>query len=131
MPVIYSTLTSDQLYTKEEDGGANVRVTVASVLIKGGAGVVKKDRIETPNGVATVVSDQELEVLRGNFVFQMHERNGFIVVASDGKTDAESIDKVVADMERRDKSAPTVPEDFEAEDLPKPKTKGPGRPRKD
>jgi hypothetical protein len=108
---VYSTLSSDMRYTNFAAGGADLPVEAGSVLIRGGAGVAN-DRLVTPRGVVTEIGEAELEVLRGNKVFELHEKNGFIVV-SEASTDPE---KVAADMVGRDQSAPLVPQDGVAGD---------------
>jgi hypothetical protein len=103
---VFSTLAADVAYTNHEAGGADLPIALPSVLIKGGAGVAN-DRIVTPRGIATPVTEQELAYLRENAVFNLHEANGFILV-SEAAGDA---DIVAADMVGRDHSAPIVPQD--------------------
>lgn len=108
---IFSTLASDVAYTNHEQGGADMPIDLPPVLIKGGAGVAN-DRIVTPRGVATTVTEEQVEYLRANKVFQLHEKNGFVMV-SDTYADP---DIVAADMTGRDNSAPVVPQDNIAPD---------------
>ena len=103
---VFSTLASDVAYTNHVSGGADLPVALPSVLIKGGAGVAN-DRIVTPRGVATEVTEEQVEYLRANEVFKLHERNGFVMV-SESYADP---DTVAADMTGRDHSAPLVPQD--------------------
>jgi hypothetical protein len=107
---VYSTLSNDNWYQNYNPGGADLPVAEGGVLIRGGANIPDK-RLITPMGVANSVTTEELEYLRANHVFKVHEKNGFIRV-SDKKADPEV---VAADMEGRDVSAPIVPEDFTAE----------------
>ena len=59
--------------------------------------------------MATYVSEQDVEYLRQNEVFQLHEANGFVMISySDSDIDP---DKAAADMTGRDNSAPVVPQD--------------------
>lgn len=106
MLYVFSTLASDVAYTNHVPGGADLPIELPPVLIKGGAGVAN-DRLITPRGVATPVTEEQVEYLRANPVFQLHEENGFITV-SDTNLDP---DKVAADMTGRDNSAPIVPQD--------------------
>lgn len=108
---IFSTLASDVAYTNHAQGGADMPIDLPPVLIKGGAGVAN-DRIVTPRGVATTVTEEQVEYLRANQVFQLHEKNGFVMV-SDTYADP---DIVAADMTGRDNSAPVVPQDNIAAD---------------
>lgn len=110
---IFSTLTSDQVYTRTAQGGADLPVTTASVFIAGGTNVPDKYLI-TKYGVMTAVTDEEMQVLLENEVFKLHQKNGFITIR-DKPADAE---KVAADMETRDQSAPLVDADFEEDKKP-------------
>lgn len=104
---VYSTLSSDMAYTNHAQGGADIPVDLPPVFVKGGAGVAN-DRLITPRGVATEITDEQAEYLRANKVFQLHEQNGYVQI-SDKEIDA---DKAAADMTGRDQSAPMVPQDF-------------------
>ena len=108
---VFSTLASDVAYTNHAQGGADMPIDLPPVLIKGGAGVAN-DRIVTPRGVATTVTEEQVEYLRANPVFQLHEKNGFVMV-SESYADP---DTVAADMTGRDNSAPVVPQDNIAAD---------------
>lgn len=113
---IYSTLANDTTYANYAKGGADLPSTTKKIKIKGGVGVPDKKE-NTVQGVVTEVSDEEHEHLQKNAVFQRHLKNGFVFV-SDKARDPE---KVAADMESRDPSAPIVPEDFDKTDTVKPK----------
>jgi len=52
---------------------------VSDVLVKGGAGVAN-DRLITPRGVVTEITEEQAEALRANPVFAMHEKNGFVQI---------------------------------------------------
>jgi len=108
---IFSTLASDVAYTNHAQGGGDLPIDLPPVLVKGGAGVIN-DRIVTPRGVATEVTEQQVEHLRQNEIFKLHEKNGFVMV-SDAYADP---DTVAADMTGRDNSAPIVPQDGIAPD---------------
>lgn len=110
---VYSTLASDVLYQNHAPGGADLPVVTSEVLVKGGAGVAN-DRLITPRGVATEITEQQAEALRANPVFAMHEQNGFVQI-SESRVDA---DEAAADMTGRDHSAPIVPNDLPPDSLP-------------
>lgn len=110
---VFSTLASDVAYTNHAQGGADLPIDLPPVRVKGGAGVMN-DRIVTPRGIVTEVTEEEVEYLRANQVFQLHEKNGFVMV-SDSYGDPDS---VAADMTGRDNSAPVVPQDLKDEDQP-------------
>ena len=103
---IYSTLTSDQVYANYKSGPNGVPTPTSTVLVRGGANLMTKALV-TPQGAVTEITAEQLAELRKNEVFNLHEKNGFIVV-SEAKTD---IEKVVPDMVGRDQSAPIVEAD--------------------
>jgi len=106
---VYSTLSSSVTYENHQPTHDMPRV-IASVTIGGGAGVIG-NFMQTPKGVCTEVTDEELEALRSNSIFQLHEANGFIKVEVT-RHKKKDVEVAVADMQARDPSAPTVPEDF-------------------
>ena len=101
---VYSTLTNDQVYTGYHPTSADqIPMKSRTVVIKGGANIRKEEgTIITPLGSANEVSDDDLAFLKAHPAFQVHLKNGHL------KIDAKKveIEKVVADMERSDKSAP-------------------------
>lgn len=101
---VFSTLANDQKYTNWADGGGGTNIETGSVLIRGGAGVAN-ERIITPLGVSTEIDEDQLEILEKNSDYQRHVKLGFI------KTQAKHSDpeKVAADMNRADASAPLTP----------------------
>lgn len=134
---VYSTLSSDNIYTsyhKQEVSvvaGKEPRVTNAPLIesqitIKGGANVAPAGirRLETPLGVVTEVTEDELELLESNEVFQTHKKNGFISIRKK-KVNPEV---AVADMQTRDDSSPLTEADMaKAEPDEKEKVKPTGR----
>lgn len=110
---VFSTLANDQLYTNWIQGGADLPVKGHQVLINGGTGVAN-DRLITPMGVCTEISEYDLEELQRNKVFKDHEAKGFLVVRAKN-ADAE---KVASDMNLDDESAPLTDADYQNEDGP-------------
>jgi hypothetical protein len=72
---------------------------------------VLNDRLVTPRGVATYITEEQAQYLRENDVFKLHAQNEFVVI-SDHDIDA---DLAAADMQGRDASAPLVLQDGIAE----------------
>lgn len=113
---VYSTLSADVHYTTyhkpEVLNGriADVPRVDKVVKIRGGANVapVGIRRLETPLGIATKVTDEEMEILNNHPVFKTHKDNGYITHRK-SKVDAEV---AAADMESRDISAPIVEADM-------------------
>lgn len=107
---VYSTLACDQNYTNHVTGGADIPQALPAVFVKGGAGVAN-DRLVTPRGVVTEITEAEAEYLRANAVFRLHEKNGYVQI-SEAETDPE---KAAADMNRADNSAPMTEADVPEE----------------
>ena len=110
---VYSTLSSDMNYTNHAQGGADLPQALPPVYVKGGAGVAN-DRLITPRGVATEITEEQAASLRARPLVQLHEKNGF------GQISADDVDpdKAAADMTGRDQSAPIVPQDLPADSQP-------------
>jgi hypothetical protein len=109
MPYVYSTLTADNIYAAYAKAGDREQQNVVrEVLIKGGHGLIDKNFI-TALGVATEVTDDELDFLRTVDAFKQHEANGFISY-DQKKVEPE---KAIANMKRRDKSSQLTPADYE------------------
>lgn len=104
MPYVYSTLTADNQYRLYDDGGADMKVPRQNIVIKGGTGVAN-DRLVTPLGVVTQVTAEEADALKKHPVFQEHLKNGFVVI----QAKQVEPEKVAADMDTADKSAPLNP----------------------
>lgn len=126
---VYSTLTADTAYNRQinfrPDGSYDIANTVT---IKGGTGVAN-DRVVTPYGVRTELSDADYADIKGDPVFQFHLDGGYLKVEAQ-VFDAE---KVAADMQVGDASSPVTPEeiDFDPEaPQPSAESRGRGRPRK-
>lgn len=115
MPQVASTLTSDVRYTlwKSTPGGVNTAAT--HVLVRGGHGVAHRrenNGIDTPIGILTSVTDDQLELLKADEVFQTHQKNGFVrIIETDRKVEPE---KAAKDLEQREPSAPFDDSDFKA-----------------
>jgi hypothetical protein len=108
---VFSTLANDQLYQNWLQGGNDMPIKDVGVLIKGGTGVAN-DRLITPIGVATEIDDAEYEALQKNQVFLKHEKDGFITISKK----ATAVEKVVPDMNLKDKSAPLTASDYVNDD---------------
>lgn len=121
---VYSTLAAPVDYGVYAAGGGDLPEKTGSIIIQGGANIPDK-YMRTPDGaVVTPVTEEELDQLQQSPVFQLHVKNGYIVV----KDKAENTEKVAANMEGRDTSAPLVDQDFK--DTEQPITKKPDEPTK-
>lgn len=103
---VFSTLSCDQRYVNYVMGENDIPQPVAEVFVKGGAGVAN-DRIITPLGVSTRITEEEKLLLETNEHFALHRKNGYVQIS---ETDA-APEKFAADMASRDGSAPVVPQD--------------------
>lgn len=112
---VFSTLANDQRYQNWVIGGNDVPMKSHSVLIKGGSGVAN-DRLVTPFGVVTEVTEHDLEELKKNISFSNHEKKGFIVV----RNKKAEVEKIASEMNLKDESSPLTHKDYiSEEDSPK------------
>ena len=102
MPVVYSSCTSDN-YFPVWKGHARKDTYEKGVLINGGANRQHKKTMETPRGIATLVTTEELELLKKDPAFQGFVKRGFMSFDEKAKNTYEAEDKG-AEMEK-DKSA--------------------------
>lgn len=113
MPYIASTMSSSVTYAEYGNSDSGANHIVRKVHVKGGAHVannkiIHDGRIHTPNGVVTSVSDDELDFLKKQPLFQTHEKNGFIKIMSSNTAP----DKAAKDMEKKDSGAQNVDDDY-------------------
>ena len=79
-----------------------------SVIINGGAGVINKKTLETPKGVITEVSDEELKFLETQVLFQEKVKSGSYEIVESEKKAKESSKKG-----KKDKGAQLTAKDFQ------------------
>jgi hypothetical protein len=105
MPYVASTLSNDQNYTvwntppNEGSKIARPATAVKRIFIAGRANVANK--LTTPEGVITAVTEEEVVLLKTNPVFKIHEANGHVKIIARQADPA----KVAKDMTARDDSA--------------------------
>ena len=111
---IYSTLAVDMAYTiyANEKDASGLSIIEKQIYIKGGAGVVDPKSTQgnfyTPKGVVTKVTDEELEMLEKNHVFNLHKDRGHILIEKSQKP----VEKVIEGMNEKENSSPLTPDDF-------------------
>ena len=112
MAYIISKLSSDTDYVVYGDVTGGKKVILKHILIKGGAGVTDKKTLLLPGGFATEVSEEDLELLEKNPVFQIHKKNGHVSVMHNA-TKYEAAEKAEnsADLQT-DKSRQQTEKDF-------------------
>lgn len=95
MNYVYSTLTADNEYST----GAG------PVVIYGRNGARMRGKIETPKGVATRVTEEQLAALEGHLLFAKHVKDGFISVQRKELTESKVEKLIDENMEKGDKAA--------------------------
>ena len=112
MAYVYSTLSCDQGYAIYDKGADGTPILNRVIHVKGQANITNKVLV-TPRGVATEVSDADLETLNKDYHFSEHVKNGFITFESK-KFDA---DEVAKDMTKQDRSAPKTKDELENDQI--------------
>lgn len=109
---IYSTLSADQNFTVwiKPDAKGQVPKPVKTIVIAGKANIMHKKNMITPKGVVTKVEDAELVALSEMPAFTRFVDRGFITV----EAKQVEVEKVAADMKKKDASAPITEEDIKA-----------------
>lgn len=111
MPYITSTMSASVSYATYKQTAGGLSVIDKEITIEGGANVMSKKLLATPNGVVTKVTDEELAILEQHPLFKLHKQNGFVRVSkSDPQEDAITVN--VKDMEQKDASAQRVDSDY-------------------
>lgn len=121
MPYIISSMTGDNRYAFYEKTSGNVLRVKKEILIKGGANVSDKKTLLTPNGVATEVSDSDLELLKSNLAFKAHLERGFIKIIE--TSDKYKAQETAEKMDQKDASAQRTAADYEKEGKKAPRAK--------
>ena len=105
---ITSKLAAPVTYAFYEMGANKVNIVVDSITIKGGADVINKRSLETPQGVVTELTDEQIEKLKSHPVFKTHLENGYVSILGSEK-EAKQAPKDL----QEDKSSQIQPEDYE------------------
>jgi hypothetical protein len=111
MPYIYSSLSADHDFVSY-DNHPRVGTPKAGVTIKGKANVQDAKTLETPQGVATRVSDEELELLKSIPSFNDMVKGGYLVI-DEKAAHGHDADERGASMPK-DKSKQDTAKDYEA-----------------
>lgn len=111
MPYIYSSLTNDNTFCSY-DNHPRINTPKAHVTIRGKANVQDKKTFETPRGVATQVTDDELALLKTIGEFNRMVKEGYLVI-DEKAAHGHDADERGADM-KKDKSAQDTAADYAA-----------------
>lgn len=114
MNIVISTKPYPCMYSlyERDDKSHSVR-TVWSCRINGGSGVAQgKSRIFTPNGVATEIDDEGLEMLMKIDVFQRDVKLGYMKVIKGHSSRTVDVEGIADDMSQEHGSKPLTDKDF-------------------
>ena len=106
---VVSRASQDNEYIIWETTPNGLKKAKKSVIIKGGANVLDRKTMTTPNGVLTEITDEEYEILKECPAFQRHLDKGFVEVVKEEKKARETSKKK---SDKKDGSAQLTPEDF-------------------
>lgn len=107
---IVSRASQDNEYVIWGTTPNGTKLVKKTILIKGGANVMPKDSMTTPNGVITEVSEEDWELLKEHTAFKRHMERGFMEVMKEEKK-ARTATKQKS--EKKDGGAQLTPKDFE------------------
>lgn len=108
MGFITSKMAAPVTYAFYTQGANRINIVKDEITINGGAGVINKRSLETPQGVVTELPDEKIDKLKSHPVFKIHLANGAVAILGTEK-EAKKADK---DLEV-DKSSQLTPEDYE------------------
>lgn len=126
MGFITSKMAASVTYAFYTKGANKINVVTDEITVNGGADVINKRSLETPSGVVTELTDEQIDKLKTHPVFKMHLANGAVAILGSEK-EAKKADEDL----NKDKSSQLTPEDYEkgnnekqvAKKKSKPKTK--------
>ena len=107
MAFITSKMAASVTYAFYTRGANKINVVTDEITINGGADVINKKTLQTPNGVVTELTDDQLDRLKSHPVFKMHLENGSVAIFENEKKADAAGDKLVAD-----KSSQITPDDY-------------------
>ena len=108
MGFITSKMAAGVTYAFYAPAANKINVVTDTITINGGADVINKRSLETPTGVVTELTDEQIDKLKSHPLFQEHLQNGAVTIISSEK-DAKKAEK---DLEE-DKSSQIKPDDYE------------------
>lgn len=116
MAYIVSKASQDIEYTAWKKGKNGLNQKEMSVTIRGGANVVDKTLLKSPNGIVTEVTAEELEFLKQQVAFNNHCSRGWMTIVKSKDAANKLADNQSKDEEgqiKKDGSAQLTAEDFE------------------
>lgn len=116
MKLVLSTLSAPQsvCLTQKAPNGA-LRI-VKRIMLNGGANVIDRRTLLTPQGIITEVSDKDFDLLKETDFWKRQEKAGYLRVV-ETKDAAEDTKK--AGLKTKDRSSQKTEKDFSADAKPK------------
>lgn len=108
MGFITSRMAAPVTYAFYTQGANKINIITDEITIKGGADVINKRSLDTPQGVVTELTDEQIDKLKSHPIFKMHLANGAVAILGTEK----EAHKAEADL-KKDKSSQLTPEDYE------------------
>lgn len=108
MAYLTSRLSAGVDYAFYERGENGINRVVETISIGGGADVIDKRTLITPDGVVTFIEDAKLEKLKSHPIFRQHLENGYITIKDSEKAAEKAGEKL-----EKDKSSQITPDDYE------------------
>ena len=102
------------IYTK---GARGINEVKQVITIRGGADVIDKKTLVTPEGVLTPVTDDEFAKLQDNLIFLRHLERGVLKVCTNERNAEKSSVELT-----KDDSAQLTPKDYKKQGKKRPKT---------
>ena len=118
MSFITSRLATSVNYTFYTKGANNINVVTDTITVKGGADVINKKSLETPQGVVTELTDEQIDKLKSHPVFKQHLEGGYVAIVATVKEA-----KKVEDVLKEYKSKQLTPKDYTKKGKKTPKAK--------
>jgi len=112
---IMSKMTANVNYAVYTKGARGINEVKQIISVRGGADVVDKKTLVTPEGVLTVVSDEDYAKLQDNPIFKRHLERGVLKIS----TNESNAEKSSAEL-TKDKSAQLTPKDYKKQGKKKP-----------
>ena len=108
MAYVTSRMAGGVDYAFYKKGANGINLVTETITINGGADVIDKRTLITPDGVVTSVTDEQLKKLKTHPLFNIHLQNGGLTI----KDTEKSANKAGEELEK-DKSSQITPEDYE------------------
>ncbi len=114
---IMSKMSANVNYAIYTKGAKGLNEVKQIITVNGGADVVDKKTLVTPEGVLTVVSDEDFAKLQDNPIFKRHLDRGVLSISSNERNAQKSSVELT-----KDDSAQLTPKDYKRQGKKKPKT---------